>query len=608
MGSMLDIGSNATSFEDDYERMHRLEKRLAAIDSKYEAFVTNKAFTDYFGYPHFYRLTDYIHPDEAEELKKFIDTFDGKSARRIFRFRLRNGSFRYNLLKLLSLKEDVSGKKTINIEMMDVENLASVNDHILEDVAKVRTLLGMTDEYAFSYNRLDNMFCLFKYEQYQRVNLYRMDIDEWKRGMLDHGHIAEEDTSMFNTMIGDMKSYSQSFSIKLNSNIRTQNSLMETLRFNGMLYKSGQDERIILGRIVPEANGNQQKTAQILDELHYDSLTNVYNKKSITEHAIKMLKEEKNNRVTIVILDVDHFKTVNDTYGHLYGDKVLARVGAKLKDIVGDDGVVGRIGGDEFMIILNGINDDQILRSVLRAMRTQIKWEFADDFDDFMITCSIGASIYPTNGTEFEDLFKKADYCLYIAKEKGRDRYVFFRDELHRQAYAESINKDSVTGQGNGRENRELQYFAGFMQQAIKTPELAIDDALQHMLNIYKLDSINVFQGEDLRRVRTYGKVLEYSEHAQYVRTEEFKKLMNGQNYVQIGFMGNIVNEAPFFCNTMRQRHVASTLQCIIGTPENIYGLVTLDKCKEGSQWADYEINCAVLFASFLSVLVSQKH
>ena len=71
-----------------------------------------------------------------------------------------------------------------------------------------------------------------------------------------------------------------------------------------------------------------------MDELQYDSLTKVYNKKAITEYAINTLKENKRNRTIIVILDVDHFKSVNDTYGHIYGENILARVGHRLKEVV----------------------------------------------------------------------------------------------------------------------------------------------------------------------------------------------------------------------------------------------------------------------------------
>ena len=150
--------------------------------------------------------------------------------------------------------------------------------------------------------------------------------------------------------------------------------------------------RIVIGRVVPEADshGNYNQITDMIEELQFDSLTHVYNKKNYYRICCKM--SSRKSRITellIAVLDVDHFKKVNDVYGHMYGDKVLARVGRKLKEVVGEDGVVGRIGGDEFVIIFNGINDEHELRGMLRAIRTQIKWEFVDDFEDLMITCSI---------------------------------------------------------------------------------------------------------------------------------------------------------------------------------------------------------------------------
>lgn len=590
----------------DYEKMHRLDKRRAAIDSKYRAFVTNKAFTDYFEFEHFYTLTDFVHPEDLENLQSFIDGFSGEeNAQKIFRFRFKDGSYRYNLLKLVSKRKGMDGDANIDIEMIDMESMEAVNEHLMSDVSRLRLFLGMTEEYAFSYTRIDNILCVFRYEQYQKVIVYRMDIDEWKQEMLDKGFIAPEDHTMFVTMISDIKSYTQQFSMKINASIRTQNGIMEPLRFCGTMFNGNGHEHMMVGRIIPEDTVAQQKAIEIIDELHYDSLTKVYNKKAITEYAEKALKKEKNhNRVTLVILDVDHFKAVNDTYGHLYGDKVLSRVGYKLKEIVGENGVVGRIGGDEFMIVLDSINDDQILRGMLRAIRTQIKWEFAGDFEDFMITCSIGASFAPNNGTEFEDLFKKADYCLYIAKEKGRDRYVFFRDELHRQSYEESVNKSVHNVGSNGREIQELKEIASFTRNVLIDKKAALRDIMRHMLAAYQLDSINIYYGSGLLRVYTAGQELNYSDHAQYANTEEFKRLLDGRNYMQSGFIGNLLNEAPAFCDIMKRKRVFSTLQCIIGTPEHIWGLVTFDKCRESAQWADYQIDSAVIFTSILSMQV----
>lgn len=586
----------------EYEKMHRLSKRRAAIDSKYRAFVTSKAFTDYFEFEHFYVLTDFVYPEEVDSLKQFIKDYSGKNpAQQVFRFRFKDGSYRYNLLRLISKKKGIDGDTNVDLELVDIESLESINENLMSDVSKLRMFLGMTEEYAFLYNRVDNMFSVFRYEQYQKVIVYNMDIDEWKQEMLDKGFIAQEDHSMFITMISAVKSYEQSFSIKINSSMRTQNGVMEPLRFCGTVFNGSGHEKLMTGRIIPEGTVSQQKVIEIADELHYDSLTKVYNKKTITEYAKKLLRERKKNRVTLVILDVDHFKSVNDTYGHLYGDKVLARVGYKLKEVVGDNGVVGRIGGDEFMIVLDQISDDQILRGMLRAIRTQIKWEFADDFEDFMVTCSIGASFAPNNGTEFEDLFRKADYCLYIAKEKGRDRYVFFRDELHRQSYEEFLNK-SAGNMANGREICELKAISDFMKKVQINKDEAVIEMTRHILNAFKLDSINIYYGENLQKVYNVGFEQPDSDNAQYIMTEEYQKLLEGNLYMQSGYIYNLENEAPDFCRLMQSRGVFSTLQCIIGTCDNIKGLVTFDKCRESGRWANYEIDCAIIFSTVLSM------
>lgn len=172
----------------------------------------------------------------------------------------------------------------------------------------------------------------------------------------------------------------------MNCAIRTQSDIFEAVRFIGTVHNESSGNKIIVGRVVSDESVGHASTAmEIMNELQYDSLTGVYNKKTITEYAKKRISEEKEKRIVIAILDVDHFKSVNDTFGHLYGDKVLARVGGRLKEIVGEDGVIGRIGGDEFMIVFNGLDDDQVLRGMLRAIRTQIKWEFAEDFENLSI-------------------------------------------------------------------------------------------------------------------------------------------------------------------------------------------------------------------------------
>lgn len=583
----------------------RLERRLASFDDKYNIFVSNKSFTSYLGSEELrsFKITDYIHPDDVESFKKFVEDKSFTGGEEVFRLKKKNNGWHYNVVRIHTEKGMVENRRNIGVEIIDIDESVGDYETAMDSLSRVRLLMSLTDEFAFIYDKVTNMFKMFKYDRFNRIILYDMDIDQWKREMLSKSYVKYDEKAMLDTLVLNMKTYADSFSIKMNCAIRTQSDIFEAVRFIGTVHNESSGNKIIVGRVVSDESVGHASTAmEIMNELQYDSLTGVYNKKTITEYAKKRIAEEKEKRIVIAILDVDNFKSVNDTFGHLYGDKVLARVGGRLKEIVGEDGVIGRIGGDEFMIVFNGLDDDQVLRGMLRAIRTQIKWEFAEDFENLSITCSIGASIFPVNGRDYEDLFKKADCCLYIAKEKGRDRYVFFRDEMHRASYEAMLNKNQLNAMKNPREIRELKNVASFMENAMTDSRKAILDAMRHMKDTFGIDNINIYYGEGMKKVYSFGSDIPEAKDAMYVFSEEFQKLMGeNERFLQIGFADAFSDITPDFCGRMKAERIASTIQCYIGDKRNIKGLVTFNKCREASQWANYEIDCARIFAAVLS-------
>ena len=583
----------------------RLERRLASFDDKYNIFVSNKSFTSYLGSEELrsFKITDYIHPDDVESFKKFVEDKSFTGGEEVFRLKKKNNGWHYNVVRIHTEKGMVENRRNIGVEIIDIDESVGDYETAMDSLSRVRLLMSLTDEFAFIYDKATNMFKMFKYDRFNRIILYDMDIDQWKREMLSKSYVKYDEKAMLDTLVLNMKTYADSFSIKMNCAIRTQSDIFEAVRFIGTVHNESSGNKIIVGRVVSDESVGHASTAmEIMNELQYDSLTGVYNKKTITEYAKKRISEEKEKRIVIAILDVDHFKSVNDTFGHLYGDKVLARVGGRLKEIVGEDGVIGRIGGDEFMIVFNGLDDDQVLRGMLRAIRTQIKWEFAEDFENLSITCSIGASIFPVNGRDYEDLFKKADCCLYIAKEKGRDRYVFFRDEMHRASYEAMLNQNQLNAMKNPREIRELKNVASFMENAMTDSRKAVLDAMRHMKDTFGIDNINIYYGEGMKKVYSFGSDISEAKDAMYVFSEEFQELMGeNERFLQIGFADTFSDITPDFCGRMKAERIASTIQCYIGDKRNIKGLVTFNKCREASQWANYEIDCARIFAAVLS-------
>ena len=583
----------------------RLERRLASFDDKYNIFASNKSFTSYLGSEELrsFKITDYIHPDDVESFKKFVEDKSFTGGEEVFRLKKKNNGWHYNVVRIHTEKGMVENRRNIGVEIIDINESVGDYETAMDSLSRVRLLMSLTDEFAFIYDKATNMFKMFKYDRFNRIILYDMDIDQWKREMLSKSYVKYDEKAMLDTLVLNMKTYADSFSIKMNCAIRTQSDIFEAVRFIGTVHNESSGNKIIVGRVVSDESVGHASTAmEIMNELQYDSLTGVYNKKTITEYAKKRISEEKEKRIVIAILDVDHFKSVNDTFGHLYGDKVLARVGGRLKEIVGEDGVIGRIGGDEFMIVFNGLDDDQVLRGMLRAIRTQIKWEFAEDFENLSITCSIGASVFPVNGRDYEDLFKKADCCLYIAKEKGRDRYVFFRDEMHRASYEAMLNQNQLNAMKNPREIRELKNVASFMENAMTDSRKAILDAMRHMKDTFGIDNINIYYGEGMKKVYSFGSDIPEAKDAMYVFSEEFQKLMGeNERFMQIGFADTFSDITPDFCGRMKAERIASTIQCYIGDKRNIKGLVTFNKCRDASQWANYEIDCARIFAAVLS-------
>lgn len=577
-------------------------KKIATIDDKYYIFVANKAFLSYFESETIrcIQLMDFIHPDEADSFKEYLLTHKNDKKGKLFRFRKKTGEYCHNYVRVRD-GGNTTGGVSYDIELVDIDDAVEAADIAAHNIQRIQAIMSITEEYIFSYNREDGVFIMYNYVDKCRNTLYRMDIDDWSRLMLKEGYVDRADKALFKNFITDMKSYADETTMKLKCAIRTQSDLKESLIFSALKFNDSAGE-IMLGRITADNSQGQTNNAlELMDELRYDSLTGVYNRKTIIDYANNALKTEKNNRVIITILDVDYFKKINDVYGHMTGDKVLARVGARLKEIVGEDGKVGRIGGDEFMIVFIGINDDQILRGVLRAIRTQIKWEFAEEFGDHNITCSIGAAICPNNGTEYEELFKKADYCLYVAKEKGRDRYVFFRDELHRQSYEESLTKEKKAD--NSREIRELQNISKFMLAARTGMEDAIHLSFAHILENFNVDNISVYFGEKLDRVYTVGKVINNAENASYIKGEEFTELLNGQKYFAEGYINKLTSTTPVFAEILKSQGVCSTIYCILGE-DKIKGLVTYNRCKESAQWAEYELQTAIITSSLLSIII----
>lgn len=169
---------------------------------------------------------------------------------------------------------------------------------------------------------------------------------------------------------------------------------------------------------------------------HIDRLTGIFNKRSFEEYAQQKLTSSTGlTNHAIIILDLDNFKGVNDTLGHAYGDIVLSNTGSILRTVFSGDDLIGRIGGDEFCVLVNGVSgNEKDFREHVEKKCTEICEAFANNYtgddNNYKISASIGVSLYPMHGKDFSEMYNSADTALYYSKKRGKDTYTFYEENM----------------------------------------------------------------------------------------------------------------------------------------------------------------------------------
>lgn len=170
---------------------------------------------------------------------------------------------------------------------------------------------------------------------------------------------------------------------------------------------------------------------------YHDALTGLANRRRFDERVQNAIAEtnlEQEEKMSLMFLDLDRFKYVNDSLGHSIGDRLLVHVSDKLKDCLGDGDLFSRQGGDEFTILLEHTTKEKaeaVARNILKALEEP----FVIDGTDIFISTSIGMSFYPDDGEEVDMLLSKADVAMYQAKKQGRNNYQMYDVLLDRKAF-----------------------------------------------------------------------------------------------------------------------------------------------------------------------------
>ncbi len=280
-------------------------------------------------------------------------------------------------------------------------------------------------------------------------------------------------------------------------------------------------------------------------------------------------------------MDVDDFKGINDTYGHLFGDEVIKKLALILQEAVEGRGFAGRFGGDEFFLCMYDIESEQELRAILQGIYYHFKNAFPDKEHQFSLT--MGIAEYPRNSENFDMLMKKADRALYIGKFKGKNRYIIYKEHIHGELPEGEVEETSIVKAESGNRRVQLRISRENMcavTSAIKTGrdrDEVLAEVFGKVIGAYKVEGINIYAGEDFENVYSYGRLTYPMKSTPYMKKKEVV-----EQFDELGIFHTAVKYVrdkyiDSFHGYMARHGILTSTQILVGTKDNIKALFTYD-------------------------------
>lgn len=342
---------------------------------------------------------------------------------------------------------DGSGETALQLTLAKTNDIMPNMAALTQKNNALTAMLSLTEDVYFFYSEQEDTVTFFN-AAWSRYPEGKMTLDTFIQRA--EKNLDGDSRPAWESVLSFLRGGSLRFQGSIPCNLFSDDPAVKATRIKGASIFNGNKRLGAVGLIHPQRARSGGEA-----DVSYDPLTGVMNKDQITRTATDRVDRMHAEGTTIAILDVDYFKHVNDNYGHAFGDQVLRRVAAIMENEVGSLGRVGRIGGDEFFIVFYHVTETE-LRACLRSIKSCVNAAFPEKGPrpGASISVTIGAAAYPKDADNYEDLFMVADYCLYLGKQKGRNRYIHYTPEKHPSL--EEIRKIQAEGERkllNGRDD-----------------------------------------------------------------------------------------------------------------------------------------------------------
>ena len=591
--------------------MANLYNVTATIDERLQIIRADKNFYEYIGFEHFASLAENIYSEDLEPLKQVIAhlNFD-EPAMLVLRFMTIDKKYHHVLAELSKFSLEGEEKDFIEIKILDIDILDEKLDSLYDENHIDDEFLDIWQEYLFMYDKTRDFFQVFNGGRINRVYSFRGTLDKFREVILKGELVKKEHITDFNDLYANIANGTKNFEHKLLFIDKSIDPERDIHFIKGRTILNSHNEPIVLGCIQRLDNSSSSRSEYLHSEYDKDITTGLLTKKAIIEYTENLLHRKPKHNVNICILDIDNFKQVNDTLGHLFGDEVLATVSETIKNTVAGNGLVGRIGGDEIFIVLEGLNYLSDLRGVLRSVRSNVEWAYKDRKDIPKVTCSIGVSTYPTDALVYDDLFKIADKMLYRAKQKGKNRYIIYEQAVHGDVLSEGSSVSSPVSLGQKKNKQHL--VMKMLEYLARQSGAPFSTVLREIGDTFDLDEIYLFYG-DVHKVmmenywNAAGKEAPAEPSVDYVNEENFVHIYNEHGMAVIDKIDVIKQLCPQTYDYLSKHDVKVALLYKMNL-KNHEGYIAYYKKREISRkWSESDISNLTYISKTIELIFNDK-
>ena len=367
--------------------------------------------------------------------------------------------------------------------------------------------------------------------------------------------------------------------------------------------------------IISNVDKEKRSEQELLRKTEVDTLTRLLNKDAARKYVEECLSNQaKDEQSALLIIDLDNFKSVNDRYGHMFGDVVLCETAMVIRRHFRPNDIVARIGGDEFMVMMNPNVSRDLIDRRCSALCKALKEHLEKLVHEGSCSCSIGVAFAPEAANNYAELFQRADQALYLSKRKGKNTFSVYDssdDSYSGLHIPETVNSRIESEENSGLLDTSVIRLAFKRLYEAKNEEEAINKILQMIGEQMNVDRVYIF--EDSPDGQYCSNTFEWCHEGIEPQIDLLQNIHYDEDVT--GFRESFNEQGIFYCpdiekleepvySVVRNQGIKSMLACAIREKGVFRGYIGFDECTEERIWTKEQIEVLTFFAEMLSVFL----